>query len=145
MHIVLFYFILVLFLICLEGHEFISIHCHDCHPRKIKLIVIIITDLTKVIAQGNVFNPGKYRLAGSLNVLPNGDIDLRLNAKKQSAGPTFQPPTFTPTASTNGFTTGNPSGGTIGTGIGPTISTSTGPTTGYSTPTKEGGRMAGTD
>ena len=87
-----------------------------------------------------------------MNVLPNGDVDLRLNAKKQSAGPTFQPPTFTPTASTNGFTTGNPSGGAIGTDIGPTISTSTGPTvvtgtgptTGYSTPTEEGGRMEGT-
>ena len=92
--------------------------------------------LSTVKAQGNALNPGNYRLAGSLNVLPNGDVNVRVNAKKQGAGPSLQPPSFTaPTPGTTGFTTGTPSGGTF--------STSTGPTTGFSTPTGEGGRMAG--
>ena len=93
--------------------------------------------LSTVKAQGNALNPGNYRLAGSLNVLPNGDVNVRVNAKKQNATPSLQPPSFTaPTpAGTTGSATGTPSG--------PTFSTFTGPTTGFSTPTGQGGRMAG--
>ena len=86
-----------------------------------------------VKGQGDVFRPGKYKFTGSINVQPNGNVNLRLNAKKVGAGPTLQPPSLTPTQSTHGFTTGTPSGGT-----------GTGPTTGYTTPTEESGRMAGT-
>ena len=107
--------------------------------------------LSIVKGQGDVFNPGKYKFTGSINVLPNGNVNLRLNAKKVGVGPSLQPPglqppglqppglqppSLTPTQSTHGSTTGTPSGGAF--------STSTGPTTGYSTPTGESGRMAGT-
>lgn len=96
--------------------------------------------LCTVKGQGNVFNPGKYKFTGSINVLPNGNVNLRLSAEKVGAGPSLQPPSLrppslTPTQSTHGSTTGTPSGGAF--------STSTGPTTGYSTPTGESGRMAG--
>lgn len=96
--------------------------------------------LSTTKGQGGVFNPGKYKFAGSVKVQPNGDVNLRLNAKMVGAGPSLQPPSLkppslTPTQSTHGFTTGTPSGGTLSTG--------TGPTTGYTTPTEESERMAG--
>lgn len=92
--------------------------------------------LSTVRGQGDVFSPGKYKFTGSINVNPNGNVNLLLNAKKVSAGPTPQPPSLTPTHRTQGSTTGPPSEGTFSTG--------TGPTTGYTTPTEESGRMAGT-
>jgi len=96
--------------------------------------------LSTAKGQGSVFNPGKYKFVGSMKVQPNGDVNLRLNAKRVGAGPSLQPPSLqppslTPTQSTHGFTTGTPSGGAFSTG--------TGPTTGYTTPTEESGRMAG--
>lgn len=92
--------------------------------------------LSTVRGQGDVFSPGKYKFTGSINVNPNGNVNLLLNAKKVSAGPTPQPPSLTPTHRTQGSTTGPPSEGTFSTG--------TSPTTGYTTPTEESGRMAGT-
>ena len=92
--------------------------------------------LSTVRGQGDVFSPGKYKFTGSINVKPNGNINLLLNAKKVSAGPTLQPPSLTPTQSTQGPTTGTTSQGTFSTG--------TGPTTGYTTPTEESDRMTGT-
>ena len=62
-----------------------------------------------------------------LKVLPNGNVKLRLDAKKEGAGPSIQPPGPTPTATTGGYTTGAPSGGTISTGTFPTIGLSTTP------------------
>ncbi|KAJ7374903.1 hypothetical protein OS493_005259 [Desmophyllum pertusum] len=75
-----------------------------------------------VKAQGNVFNPGKYNFAGSLNVLPNGNVNLRLRAKKEGAGPSSRPPSFEPAPTASGFTTG-----TFNTGAGPTTGISTSP------------------
>ena len=62
-----------------------------------------------------------------LKVLPNGNVKLRLDAKKEGAGPSLQPPGPTPTATTGGYTTGAPSGETISTGTAPTIGLSTTP------------------
>ena len=94
-------------------------------------------NLSTVRGQDDVFSPGKYKFTGSINVKPNGNVNLLLNAKKVGVLPTLQPPSLTaPTQSTHVSTTGTPSEGTF--------STSTGPTTGYTTPTEESDRMAGT-
>lgn len=108
--------------------------------RSLTCLSFLFNILSTARGQGGVFSPGKYKFAGSIKVQPNGDVNLRLNAKKVGARPSLQPPSLqppslTPTQSTHGFTTGTPSRGTFSTG--------TGPTTGYTTPTEGSGRMAG--
>lgn len=64
-----------------------------------------------------------------MDVLPNGDVELHLDARKESSGPGAQPLSPTPMLPTSGYTTGSSTGGAPNTGTAPIP----GSTSGFST------------
>lgn len=95
---------------------------------KIMLLVFLGTS-NSYVAIGQPLNGGKYSVNGVVDVLPNGDVELHLDARKESSGPGAQPLSPTPMLPTSGYTTGSSTGGAPNTGTAPIP----GSTSGFST------------